>query len=179
MTVCGGTLNFMMTAKPAHAVVHPSPSPCLCEIKLKTFPIQSIVESYIPPENRSFPDTSFHAPAQMFHLTQPYLDRLIGEILFILDLEEAAALNPGLFRQVPRRATYKVSSCRLLGKIPVRLNLVAAKQRAIFKLIEERRRDKLFSNFLLFYLRGCRHEFSSKSRQHRDVGNFIDDMKKI
>ncbi|GFZ10111.1 formin-like protein [Actinidia rufa] len=52
LTVSNLALKIPVASKPARSVVHPSSSPCFCKIKLKSFPVQTVVVSYIPPESQ-------------------------------------------------------------------------------------------------------------------------------
>ena len=72
------TLKIHVASKPAHSIAHPSSSPCFCKIKLKNFPLQIAVMSFISLENQ-FLDGHVHNVAATFHLSKSDLEKFIGK----------------------------------------------------------------------------------------------------
>ncbi|KAI8550153.1 hypothetical protein RHMOL_Rhmol06G0082600 [Rhododendron molle] len=123
ITVSNLALKIPVASKAARSVVHPSSSPCFCKIKLKTFPHQTAVVPYIPPEHHS-PDHS-QAPAASFHLSKSDLTKLAGKSLF------AGKLHLKIYIYTGRRgSTCGVNSGKLLAKVRVPLDLTEAEARA-------------------------------------------------
>ncbi|KAL8490271.1 hypothetical protein ACS0TY_025978 [Phlomoides rotata] len=127
LSVGNFALKFPVAAKPALTAVHPSSSPCFCKIKLKSFPGQTAVVPYIPPESNNLPEGNH--PAISFHLSKSDLDRLTGKSSLF-----SKAKKPQLKISVysgRRGSTCGVNSGRLLGKISLELDLAAAETRAV------------------------------------------------
>ena len=72
------TLKIPVASKPARSIAHPSSSPCFCKIKLKNFPLQIAVMSFILLENQ-FLDGHVHNVAATFHLSKSDLEKFIGK----------------------------------------------------------------------------------------------------
>ncbi|XP_057490502.1 uncharacterized protein LOC130776332 [Actinidia eriantha] len=123
LTVGNFALKIPVASKPARSVVHPSSSPCFCKIKLKSFPVQTVVVPYIPPENQS-PEQA-QAPTASFHLSKSDLDKLAGKSLFTGKLYLKISIYTGR-----RGTTCGVNSGRLLGKVAVPLDLAGTEARA-------------------------------------------------
>ena len=123
LTVGNLALKIPVASKPARSVVHPSSSPCFCKIKLKSFPVQTVVVSYIPPESQS-PEQA-QAPTASFHLSKSDLDKLAGKSLFAGKLYLKISIYTGR-----RGTTCGVNSGRLLGKVAVPLDLAGTEARA-------------------------------------------------
>jgi len=117
LTVGNLALKIPVASKPARSVVHPSSSPCFCKIKLKSFPLQSAVVPFIPPEN-NLPDSHVHPIAATFHLSKCDLDKLAGKSIFAGKLCLKISIYTGR-----RGTTCGVNSGRLLGKVSVPLDL--------------------------------------------------------
>ncbi|XP_057469289.1 uncharacterized protein LOC130758405 [Actinidia eriantha] len=123
LTVSNLALKIPVASKPARSVVHPSSSPCFCKIKLKSFPVQTVVVSYIPPESQ-LPEQA-QAPTASFHLSKSDLDKLAGKSLFAGKLYLKISIYTGR-----RGTTCGVNSGRLLGKVAVPLDLAGTEARA-------------------------------------------------
>ncbi|WVZ19307.1 hypothetical protein V8G54_006629 [Vigna mungo] len=117
LTVGNLALKIPVASKPARSVVHPSSSPCFCKIKLKSFPLQSAVVPFIPPDN-NLPDSHVHPIAATFHLSKSDLDRLAGKSIFAGKLCLKISIYTGR-----RGTTCGVNSGRLLGRVSVPLDL--------------------------------------------------------
>ncbi|PSS31523.1 Heat shock protein [Actinidia chinensis var. chinensis] len=123
LTVSNFALKIPVASKPARSVVHPSSSPCFCKIKLKSFPVQTVVVPYIPQESQS-PEQA-QAPTASFHLSKSDLDKLAGKSLFTGKLYLKISIYTGR-----RGTTCGVNSGRLLGKVAVPLDLAGTEARA-------------------------------------------------
>ncbi|GLT62984.1 hypothetical protein SLA2020_355840 [Shorea laevis] len=123
LTVGNLALKIPVATKPARSVVHPSSSPCFCKIKLKSFPLQTAVVPYIPPENQ-FPENQVQTIAATFHLSKTDLVTLASKSIFGGKLSLKIAIYTGR-----TGATCGVNSGRLLGKVSVPLDLSGVESR--------------------------------------------------
>ncbi|XP_056167141.1 uncharacterized protein LOC115668740 [Syzygium oleosum] len=131
LTVGSLALKIPVAAKPARSAVHPSSSPCFCKIKLNTFPLQTSLVPYLPPDSPHDGASSPPTPGAVggggatFHLSKSDLDRLAGKSIFSGKVCLKVSVYTGR-----RGATCGVSSGRLLGKVSVPLDLAGAESRA-------------------------------------------------
>ncbi|GLT93653.1 hypothetical protein SLE2022_114350 [Rubroshorea leprosula] len=123
LTVGNLALKIPVATRPARSVVHPSSSPCFCKIKLKSFPLQTAVIPYIPPENQ-FPENQVQTIAATFHLSKTDLGSLTAKSIFGGKLSLKIAIYTGR-----TGATCGVNSGRLLGKVLVPLDLSGVESR--------------------------------------------------
>ncbi|KAL6557914.1 hypothetical protein OROMI_013491 [Orobanche minor] len=129
LTVGNLALKIPVAAKPARSAVHPSSSPCFCKIKLTSFPLQNAVVPYIPPENAQFPDGNPPTLAATFHLSKDDLNRLTRKSS-LFSTSKKPQLEISVYSGT-RGASCGINYGRLLGKISVNLDLVAAESRAV------------------------------------------------
>lgn len=123
LTVGSLALKIPVASKPARSVVHPSSSPCFCKIKLKHFPLQTVVVPFLPQESQNL-DSQFQTLAATFHLSKADLDRFAGKSLFTGKLYLKISIYTG------RRGTScGLNSGRLLGKISLPLDLSGTESR--------------------------------------------------
>ncbi|KAJ7958853.1 DUF1005 family protein [Quillaja saponaria] len=126
LTVGNLALKIPVASKAALSVVHPSSSPCFCKIKLKNFPLQSVVVPFIPPEKENqFPDSQVQTIAATFHLSKSDLDKLVVKSIFAGKLCLKISIYTGR-----RGTTCGVNSGRLLGKVSVPLDLAGTESKA-------------------------------------------------
>ncbi|XP_030528627.1 uncharacterized protein LOC115739593 [Rhodamnia argentea] len=126
LTVSNLALKIIPLApKPARSAVHPSSSPCFCNIKLKSFPLQAALVPYLPPDASHPPDGGGGGGGgATFHLSKSDLDRLAGKSIFSGKVCLKVSVYTGR-----RGATCGVSSGRLLGRVSVPLDLAGAESR--------------------------------------------------
>ncbi|KAF3782777.1 hypothetical protein EJ110_NYTH18158 [Nymphaea thermarum] len=115
-------LRIPVASKPARTGVHPSSSPCFCEIRLKNFPVQTAMVPLVPPDS---PLPEAHTLAATFHLGREDLHRLAGKSIFSGKTRLTVAIYTGR-----RGTTCGVSSGKLLGRVSVPLELEGSEVRA-------------------------------------------------
>ncbi|KAF3787792.1 hypothetical protein EJ110_NYTH22386 [Nymphaea thermarum] len=114
-------LKIAAASKPARTGVHPSSSPCFCEIRLRNFPVQTVMLPLLSPES-AVPEGQ--TLAATFHLGREDLERLAGKTLFAGRAKLTLAIYTGR-----RGTTCGMSSGKLLGKVSVPLELEGTESR--------------------------------------------------
>ncbi|XP_047323856.1 uncharacterized protein LOC124927482 [Impatiens glandulifera] len=123
ITISNFALKFPINSRSNR--IHASPFPCYCEIKLKTFPRQTVTVPVLHTENES-PRGSSQSLAATFHLNKSDLIKLNGKSLFGRKLYLKIAVYTGV-----RGNHFGVNSGKLIGKIAVPVDLSSAEARVL------------------------------------------------
>ncbi|KAL4180057.1 hypothetical protein AMTRI_Chr13g123290 [Amborella trichopoda] len=115
-------LKIPVASKPSRSGVHPTTSPCFCEIKMRNFPMQTAM---VPLVSSDSPFSESQAMAASFHLDKADLQKLAGKSILG---GPKACLSVSIYTG-RRGSTCGVSSGRLLGKVRVSLNLEGAESK--------------------------------------------------
>ena len=121
--VGGLALRIPVSSKPTRTGVHPTTSPCFCEIRLPNLPPQTVVAPLISPRSS---DPDVHNISASFHLEQIDLKKLSSSCLGYSKPCLEIVVYAG--RQ---GSTCGVALGKLLGKFRVPLDLEGANEKAI------------------------------------------------
>ncbi|XP_075672802.1 uncharacterized protein LOC142642332 [Castanea sativa] len=113
-------VKFPIASKPSFSGVHPSTSPCFCKISLKNFPTQFTTVPLITQENQIH--SHENSLAACFTLDKTHIDKFLKK-----------QKNPILLIEIytgRRGTTCGLNSGKLLGTVPVEIDLGAVETRA-------------------------------------------------
>ncbi|KAH9288160.1 hypothetical protein KI387_032277 [Taxus chinensis] len=124
--VGGLALRIPVSSKPTRAGIHPSASPCFCEIRLPHFPLQTAVVPLISPRSS---DPDVYNISASFHLEESEVKKLSSSSFACLGSSKPC-LEISVFTG-RQGSTCGVALGKLLGKFRVPVDLVGANEKAI------------------------------------------------